>query len=330
MDLINHQHVDRNQEMARRVEQETATYGFERRQINRRELVERITRAVPGGGVVQVLEGLFLARASSPLGMIHGVIRPCFCVIAQGSKEFLLGDSHCHYDSDHYLIVTLEMPSISQILEATPEKPYLSLRMNLTPSFVESVLEDTGQESLPGNANIRAMDVDFLNIELQDAVVRLVRLLDTPADVPVMLPLIQREIIYRLLMGKQGARLRQLAVQGSYMPHIARAVELIRQDYDQPLRIEKLAHELGMSVSGLHHSFKAVTAISPLQFQKQIRLQEARRLMLSEDLDATSAAYRVGYHDPAYFNREYKSLFGVPPIRHVQRQRQEVLVGAEG
>lgn len=330
MDKINHQHVDRNQEMARRVEQETATYDVERMQINRKELIKRISNAVPEDGVVQVLEGLFLARASSPLGLIHGVIKPCFCVIAQGSKEFLLGDSHYRYDHDHYLIATLEMPLVSQILEAMPEKPYLSLRMNLTPSFVESVLEDAGQESLPDSANLRAMDVNFLNIELQDAVVRLVRLMDTPADVPVMMPLIKREIVYRLLMGKQGARLRQLAVQGSYMPHIARAVERIRQDYDQPLRIEELAHELGMSVSGLHHSFKAVTAISPLQFQKQLRLQEARRLMLSEDLDATRAAYRVGYRDPAYFNREYKSLFGVPPIRHVRRQREEVLVGAEG
>jgi AraC-like DNA-binding protein len=142
--------------------------------------------------------------------------------------------------------------------------------------------------------------------------------------------MIKREIVYRLLMGQQGARLRHLAVQGSYTPHIARAVARIRQDYDQPLRIEELARELSMSVSGLHHRFKAVTAMSPLQFQKQLRLQEARRLMLSEDLDAASAAYRVGYRDPAYFNREYKSLFGVPPIRHIQRLREEVLVGAEG
>jgi AraC-like DNA-binding protein len=329
MDRINLQHMERNQDTALMAERETAALGNERVQINRKELVERITRAVPGDGVAQVLEGLFLARASSPLGLIHGVINPCFCVIAQGSKEFLLGDSHYRYDQDHYLIATLEMPSISQILEATPEKPYLSLRMNLTPALVESVIEDAAQRSHSSNANVRAMDVSRLNIELQDAVVRLVRLLDSPADVPVLMPLIKREIVYRLLTGEQGTRLRHLAFQGSYTPHITRAVELIRQDFDQPLRIEELAHELGMSVSGLHHRFKAVTAISPLQFQKQLRLQEARRLMLSEDFDATSAAYRVGYHDPAYFNREYKSLFGVPPIRHIQRQREEVLVGAE-
>ena len=334
MDGINQRLVDRDQDAAGYKTpndvREAQAHEVERRQINRKELIERITRAVPADGVVHVLEGLFLARAASPLGLIHGVVKPCFCVIAQGSKAFLLGESRYRYDPDHYLIATLELPSISQIIEATPEQPYLSIRMDLTPSFVESVIEDAGQGSLPGNVDVRAMDVSRLDINLQDAVVRLVRLLDSPAEVPVLMPLIKREIVYRLLMGKQGARLRQLAVQGSYAPYIAKAVELIRQDFDQTLRIEDLARELGMSISGLHHRFKAVTAMSPLQFQKQLRLQEARRLMLSEDFDAASAAYRVGYHDPAYFNREYKRLFGVPPIRHVQRLREAVQAGAEG
>jgi AraC-like DNA-binding protein len=308
-------------------EREVQAYETERRRINHKELVERITRAVPVDGVIQGLEGFFLARASAPKGLVHGVLKPCFCVIAQGSKEFLLGDSHYRYDPDHYLITALEMPSISQILEATPQQPYLSLRLDLAPSFVESVIEEMGHGTISRHAEVRAMDVSRLDIDLQDAVVRIVRLLDTPAQVPVMLPLIRREIVYRLLMGQQGARLRNLAVQAAFSPHIARAVEWIWQEFDQPLRIEDLARELGMSVSGLHHRFKAVTAMSPLQFQKQLRLQEARRLMLSEDLDATSAAYRVGYHDPAYFNREYKSLFGVPPIRHVQQLREVAVEG---
>lgn len=154
---------------------------------------------------------------------------------------------------------------------------------------------------------------------------RLVRLLDAPAEVPVLLPLITREIIYRLLIGEQGDRLRHLAVLGGYTSDIARAVARLRQDFDQPLHIEDLAHELGMSVSGFHHHFKAVTAMSPLQFQKRLRLQQARRLMLGEDLDAASAAYRVGYQDASHFNREYKSLFGVPPMRDVQRLREEAL-----
>lgn len=332
MNGINGKQPDRGKQYDR--DGQVSELDAARMQANREELVARITRAVPEDGVVQVLDGLFLARASSPLGLIHGVIKPCFCMIAQGSKVFYLGDSRFPYDRDHYLVATLEMPSISQILEATPEKPYLSIRMDLTPALVGSVIEDAGQSALPGSADVRAMDVSRLDVNLQDAVLRLIRLLDSPAraaaEAPVLMPLIKREIVFRLLIGQQGARLRHLAVQDSYTPHIARAVERIRQGFDQPLRIEELARELGMSVSGLHHRFKSVTAMSPLQFQKKLRLQEARRLMLSEDFDATSAAYQVGYRDPAFFNREYKKLFGVPPIRHVQRLRDEVLAGAEG
>ena len=326
MDGINPRQVGRDQGAAdyptHHAALEAQAYEAERMQINRKELVKRIIRAVPEDGVVQVLEGVFLARASAPLGSIHAVMKPCFCVIAQGSKVFLLGDSRYRYDPEHYLIATLEMPLFSQILEATPEQPYLSLRMDLAPAFVEPVIDEAGQGSHLSNAEVRAMDVSRLDMNLHDAVVRLVRLLDSPADLPVMLPLIKREIIYRLLMGQQGTRLRHLAIHENNTPYIARALERIRQNFDQPLHIEDLAGELGMSVSGLHHRFKAVTAMSPLQFQKQLRLQEARRLMLSEDFDAASAAYRVGYHDPAYFNREYKNLFGVPPMRDVQRLRE--------
>jgi AraC-like DNA-binding protein len=161
-----------------------------------------------------------------------------------------------------------------------------------------------------------------LDANLLDAFVRLVKLLDSPAEASVLMPLITREIIYRLLRGEQGGRLRHLAILGGYTPHIARVVGRLRQDFDQPLRIEQMARELGMSVSGLRHHFKTVTAMSPSQFQKQLRLQEARRLMLGEDLDAASAAYRVGYHDASHFNREYKSLFGVPPMRDMQRLRE--------
>jgi AraC-like DNA-binding protein len=158
--------------------------------------------------------------------------------------------------------------------------------------------------------------------------VRVARLLDAPAEAPVLLPLLTREIIYRLLRGEQGARLRHLAILGGYTPTIARAIERLRQDFDQPLRVESLARELGMSVSGLRHHFKTVTALSPSQFQKRLRQLEARRLMVCEDFDAASAAYRVGYQDASHFNREYKSLFGVPPMRDVQRLREAALASA--
>jgi AraC-like DNA-binding protein len=299
-----------------------AEHEAQRLQANREELVERIAQAVRVDGTVQSLPGLYLSRCSVPLEPLHSVLEPSVCVIAQGSKEVLLGESRYHYDPSHYLLATVELPRISQVLEASPERPYLALRLELAPTLVSSVLVETGYASSRDHGEVRAIDVSSLDGNLLDAFVRLVRLLDAPNEAPVLQPLITREIIYRLLLGEQGGRLRHLALQGGYTPDIARAVKRLRQDFDQPLRMEYLAQELGMSVSGLHHHFKAVTALSPLQFQKRLRLQEARRLLLGEDLDAASAAYRVGYRDASHFNREYKSLFGVPPMRDVQRLRE--------
>ena len=313
MDVTNHQQAEREAELM---------------QANREELVERIARAIREDGTTQPLQRLHLSRSSLPLKPLHSVLEPSLCVIAQGSKEVLLGDSRYRYDPSHYLLATVEVPRVSQVLEASKERPYLSLRLELAPTLVSSVMVEAGYSSLRDPAEVRAIAVSPLDVNLLDAFVRLVRLLDSPAEARVLLPLITREIIYRLLIGEQGSRLRHLAILGGYTSHIARAVERLRQDFDQPLRIEDIARELGMSVSGFHHHFKAVTAISPLQFQKQLRLQEARRLMLGEDLDAASAAYRVGYHDASHFNREYKSLFGVPPMRDVQRLREEALASA--
>jgi AraC-like DNA-binding protein len=217
----------------------------------------------------------------------------------------------------------MDLPTVGRVVEASKERPYLSLRVALPAALVSSILVEAGHGTSPGQAaDVRAVDVSPLDANLLDAVVRLVRLLDAPTEAPIFMPMITREIIHRLLLGDQGNRLRHLFVLGSYTPVIARAVQRLRQDFDQPLRIEQIAHELGMSVSSFHHHFKAVTAMSPLQFQKQLRLQEARRLMLSENLDVANAAYRVGYNDPSYFNREYKSVFGVPPMRDVQRLRE--------
>lgn len=286
----------------------------------REELVERIARAISDDGTVEPLPGLYLSRSSMPLEPLHSVVEPSLCVIAQGSKEVLLGESHYRYDPARYLLTTLDLPRVSQVLEASKERPYLSLRLELAPALVGSVMVEANHAPPPASA-ARAIAVSPLDASLLDAIVRLVRLVDAPAEAQVLMPLITREIIYRLLIGEQGARLCHLALLGGYTSHIARAVERLRQDFDQPLRIEQLARELGVSVSGLHHHFKAVTAMSPLQYQKRLRLQEARRLMLSEDLDAASAAYRVGYRDAAHFNREYKSLFGAPPMRDVQRLR---------
>jgi AraC-like DNA-binding protein len=293
-----------------------------RAQANRDELVGRIARAIPADGRGEPLSGLRLNRASSPTELVHGVSDPAFCVIAQGSKEVFLGDDRYQYDPMHYLLATAELPIVSHVIEASQERPYLSLSVKLDPTLVGSVMVEAGHVSSRSRANVRAINVSPLDASLLDAVVRLVRLLDTPAEAPFLMPLITREIVYRLLKGEQGNRLRHIALQGGHTHRIARAIEWLRQEFDQPLRIDDIAGELGMSVSSFHHHFKTVTAMSPLQFQKQIRLQEARRLMLGEDLDAAGAGYRVGYNDASHFNREYKRLFGLPPLRDVERQRE--------
>lgn len=293
----------------------------DRSQANREELTERIARAIGHEGVIEPMKGLLFYRTSYPSECLHSVSIPSFCVIAQGSKEVLLGSDRYQYDLMHYLLGTVELPIASRILEASPEQPFLSLRLDLDPTLVGSVMVEAGYPSGQRGNSVKAIDVSPLDANLLDATVRFVRLLDSPAEAYVLAPLIKREIIYRLLMGAQGNRLRQIAVLGGYTHHIARAVDRLRKDFNQPLRIEDIARELGMSVSGFHHHFKSVTAMSPLQFQKQLRLQEARRLMLGENLDATSVAYRVGYDDASHFNREYKRLFGAPPMRDVERLR---------
>lgn len=294
----------------------------QRLQASRSELVELITRIVPEDGTVEPLKGLHLHRSAAPKEPLHSVYEPVFCVIAQGSKEIFLGEERYQYDPDHYLLVTAELPIVGHVLDASQERPYLSFRLDLDPALVSAVMAETDCAPSKKQDTVRAIAVSPLEADLLEAVVRLVRLVAAPAQARFLAPLITREIVYRLLMGEQGDRLRYIAVLGGYSPYIIKAIKRLTTDFDQPLRIPGLARELGMSVSSFHHHFKAVTAMSPLQFQKRLRLQEARRLMLSERLDATSAAYRVGYDDVAHFNREYKKLFGLPPMRDVERLRE--------
>ena len=294
----------------------------QRAQANRDELVERINRAIREEGNVEPLPGIRLYRHSSPTEMGHGIADPALAVIAQGSKELYLGEEHYRYDPYHYCLGTVELPVTSRIIEASKERPYLCFRLALDPTLVGSVMTETGHTAPPSDADAKALIVTTIDATLLDAVVRLVRLIDTPSEAPILSPLINREIIYRLLMGRQGDRLRHIAIMSGFTPPIARAIERLRKSFDQPLHIDDVAQEVGMSVSGFHHHFKAVTAMTPLQFQKQLRLQEARRLMLGEDIDATSAAFSVGYSDSSHFNREYKRLFGLPPMRDVERLRE--------
>ena len=291
-------------------------------QAKREELVEHMVRALPEDGSAEPLEGLLLSRASAPTELGHSVFFPAFCVIAQGRKEILLGENRYWYHPAQYLISTAELPIASRITEASPERPYLNVILKLDSRLVSSVMVEAGHGAPHSLSLVTAIDVSPLDAGLLDAVLRLVKLLDSPSDAGFLAPMVTREIVYLLLKGAQRGRLAHIAALGSNTQRITEAITRLRDEFNQPLRIEEVARELGMSVSGFHHHFKTLTAMSPLQFQKQLRLQEARRLMLGEGLDATSAGYRVGYDDASYFNREYKKLFGAPPVRDVERLRE--------
>jgi AraC-like DNA-binding protein len=293
----------------------------QRENANREELVERLARSIPEDGSSDPLKGVRLWRVSEPTDAVYATAEPSLCIIAQGRKVTYTGDKAYPYDPYSYLLTTVGLPVVSRIMEASPEKPYLGFRMLLDPTLIGSVMVEIGQSSLPNQGSANALEVSPLDSTLLDTVLRLVRLLESPVESRILFPSISREIVYRLLMGQQSHRLHQMTVLGGHTHRISQAVEKMCREFNQPLRVEDMARQIGMSVSGFHHHFKAVTAMSPLQFQKQLRLQEARRLMLDEELDAASAGYRVGYDDASYFNREYKSVFGVPPRRDVESLR---------
>ena len=204
-------------------------------------LVERIAQAIREDGTVEPLKGLHLNRSSSPKEPLHSVYDPVFCVIAQGSKEVFLSNERYQYDPYHYLLVTAELPLVGHVLDASKERPYLSLRLELDPTLVGSVMVEAGHPSPQNHTDVRAINVSALDGGLLDAVVRLVRLLDTPTEAPFLAPLITREIVYRLWMGEQGDRLRYIAALSGYTPYIARAIERLHKDFDQPLRIDGIA-----------------------------------------------------------------------------------------
>ena len=253
----------------------------------------------------------------------HGLYAPMLCVVAQGAKQVVLGDE-CHlYDQGRFLLNSVALPAAGQVIEATPARPCLWVMIELDPALVESVILEAGRGPSPSKPQ-HAMEAALLDRPLLDATLRLARLLESPPDFDFLAPLALREIIYRLLRSDQAARLHQIASHGAKSQRVVRAVDWLRDNFTESLSIEKLARQSGMSVSALHHHFKIVTSMSPLQFQKQMRLQEARRLMVSQDLDAASAGYKVGYDDPSYFSRDYRRFFGYPPRQHVARVRDEV------
>lgn len=261
---------------------------------------------------------LTLSRSGAATALELAVVTPLLCVLASGSKRLLLGRDEYRYDPDAYLIATADLPIRGQVLVA----PCLALTLTIDPTVVADVLL-----ALPSmrttHATPLALGVSHLDADLTDALERLLRLLDRPADIPALAGLVEREIVYRLLCGTHGEMLRQLALPTSHHSQIGRAIGIIRAHYDEKIRIEELARAAGMSVTSFHRHFRAVTAMSPLQFQKRIRLHEARRMLLSRDVDATHVSLGVGYESASQFNREYRRLFGNPPGRDAAQVRRQ-------
>lgn len=285
------------------------------------ELAAAIERHTGADDVhVTAVPALRLSRFSAPSDLTALVYEPCLCVVAQGAKEVVLAGEAYQLDPAHSLLVSVDLPVEARVVEASPGRPYLAVRLSLDPAVVGELLADG--TPLPGPAG-RGIAVTPVGLPLLDAVCRLVALLGSPQDVKTLAPLALREITYRLLTGPQGWRLRQIASAGAPAQRIASAIRWLKEHFAELLSIESLAKHVGMSPSAFHLHFKAVTALSPLQYQKRLRLQEARRLMLGEGLDAAEAAFRVGYESPSQFGREYRRAFGAPPRRDVAALKAE-------
>jgi AraC-like DNA-binding protein len=288
----------------------------------RAELAALIERFASSEGVhATAVPRLQLARMHAPRGPMSGVHDASLCLIVQGRKQVMLGDEVYEYDASRYLVASVDLPVTGCVIEASEAVPYLCLVLRLAPAEIATLVTQADAAKAPLPAPSRGLSLSRCEPELLDAAVRLMRLLDSPQDIALLAPLIEREILYRLLRSEQGGMLRHIGIADSQGQRVAKAIGWVRENYDQPLRIERIAQQVHMSASALHHHFKAVTAMSPLQYQKQLRLQEARRLMLSEVMDAATASHRVGYESPSQFSREYSRMFGAPPVRDVERLR---------
>jgi len=295
--------------------------------IAREALAQCIARWTEGGELnTTAIPGLSLFRRDEPTEPISGMYEPSICLVAQGAKRVLLGDDTYVYDPDHYLITSVHLPTIVQIIEARRDRPYLGLRLTFDLREVSQLMADSNLPAPRVQQSSRGMATGEVTSPLLNAFTRLTDLLSEEQDIPILAPVIQREIVYRLLIGDQGARLRQIASAGSQSHQIARVIDWLKGNYTEPLRIEDLAAQAGMSTSTFHHHFRSMTALSPLQYQKQLRLQEARRLMLTDHLDAATAAFQVGYESPSQFSREYNRQFGAPPLRDITNLRQMIAV----
>ncbi|WUJ69785.1 AraC family transcriptional regulator [Kribbella soli] len=273
------------------------------------ELRELIVGAVGREGAI---DGLLLSVVDAPTPPTAGLASPTFALVAQGRKRLALGEQVFEYGAGDYVIVSVDLPVTGHFVEASKDAPCLGVGLELRPESIASLLLDASER--PGGA-VRGLTVDHASAELVDAMIRLLRLVFEPADAPVLAPLVQREILWRLLRSPQGAAVREIGLADSSLSHVARVIGWIRKHYTEPFRVEDLAAMAGMSTSAFHRHFRTVTELTPIQFQKKIRLHEARLRVVGLGEDVTSAGYAVGYDSPSQFSREYRREFGTPPSR---------------
>jgi AraC-like DNA-binding protein len=292
------------------------------------ELRELIARHAAAGKVRTLISGLNVKAVFKPTEPIHSIDEPVFALIAQGAKRTVLADRVFEYRAGHFLVASVELPVTSHVTQASAKTPFLGLGLTLKPELIASILLETSSAD-PGVVERLGLEVSEAPAGLLEAVVRLLRLLDRPSDIPVLRPLIEREIVWRLLCSEQGEMVRQIGLADSRLSRIRRAIRSIRERYAEPLEIEALAKQVAMSPTSFHRHFRAATAMSPLQYQKQIRLQQARSRLMANGDDVAKVGFSVGYDSPSQFSREYARFFGVPPGRDAARLRAAVAQPAE-
>ncbi|GAB2532493.1 AraC family transcriptional regulator [Gracilibacillus alcaliphilus] len=283
-------------------------------QHKQEQISQLIRRHIKNDGVYETsIPKLFLIKESLETEPVHRLYHPCFCVITQGEKEVQLADTTYRYGSFNYLVASADLPVTGKVIHATPSQPYLALKLEFTREQVLEVWEQCESLPLKSKQSDQALFVHQLDSDLLDAVERLLRLLDNPKDIAVLAPIFMKEILYKVLQGPYGRVLAQMVLEDSHAYQVREIIAYMVNNYDKKIKIKELSEMVNMSPASLHRHFKAVTTMTPIQFQKQIRLQEARRLLLAEPVDITQVVFRVGYESSSQFSREYSRMFGRSP-----------------
>jgi AraC-like DNA-binding protein len=292
----------------------------------RQQLLTATLKYCPREGTFDTpLPGLRIVRREKKTGATPGMYDPIVCLVLQGEKQVWSGKKVLRYNPENYLVSCIDVPATFQVVKASKKEPYVGLTLQLQPSIIYRLLQEAPTAVAGKQETGGAMFVEKVTPDLRQAFLRLLATLDIEADRKILAPAIIDEIHYRLMNSRFGAKIQQLGVAGSKTHRISKVLDHLRKDFAAPLKIGSLAEMANMSPSAFHLHFRQVTSMSPLQYQKQIRLQEARRLLSVEEMDATSVAFRVGYESPSQFSREYRRLFGQPPMRDVEQQREMVV-----